>query len=58
MKNTITEVKNKLEGINSRPGDTKECISNQEDKIMEEITNQNSKKKDNFKQPLEQNKVY
>lgn len=33
--NTITEVKNTLEGINSRPGDTEEHTSDLEDRIME-----------------------
>ena len=28
-------MKNKLEGINSRLGDTEECISDLEDRIME-----------------------
>ena len=35
LKNILTEMKNKLEGINSRLGDTEECISDLEDRIME-----------------------
>ena len=35
LKNTITEMKNTLEGINSRLGDTKECIRDLEGRIME-----------------------
>lgn len=34
MKNSIVEIKNTLEGMNSRPSDTEECISDLEDKIM------------------------
>lgn len=34
MKNSIVEIKNTLEGMNSRPRDTEECISDLEDKIM------------------------
>lgn len=44
QKNTLTEVKNTLEGINSRLGD-KEQISDLEDKIMK-ITQSESEKKD------------
>ena len=35
MKNTITEMKNKLEGINSRLNDTEEWMSELEDWIVE-----------------------
>ena len=35
MKNTITETKNTLEGMNGRLGGTEECISNLEGRIME-----------------------
>ena len=35
MKYTITEMKNTLEGINSRLDDTKEQISKLEDRVME-----------------------
>ena len=38
MKNTINEIKNSLEGINSRTTETEEHISDLEDKIVE-ITN-------------------
>ena len=45
MKNTITEMKNTLEGINSRPNDTEEWISDLEDKVVE-ITATEQKKKE------------
>ena len=48
LKNTITEMKNILEGINSRLGDTEECISNLEDRIMEVIQSKQPKKKKKF----------
>ena len=35
MKNIITEMKNTLEGINSRLDDTEEQISKLEDRLME-----------------------
>ena len=35
LKNKITEMKNTLEGINRRLGDTEECLSNLEYIIME-----------------------
>ena len=35
LKNKITEMKNTLEGINRRLGDTEECLSNLEYTIME-----------------------
>lgn len=35
LKNTITEMKNAPEGINSRLGDTEEQISKLEDRLME-----------------------
>ena len=35
LKNTITKMKNKLVGINIRLGDIEECISDLEDRIME-----------------------
>ena len=35
MKNTITEMKNMVKGINSRPGDTEEQISELEDRVTE-----------------------
>ena len=35
MKNTITEIKNTLEGINSRLDDTEELISKLDDRVME-----------------------
>ena len=41
--NTITEVKNTLEGINSRLNDTKEQISELEDRVMEIIAPEQEK---------------
>ena len=35
MNNTLTEIKNTLEGINSRKTDAEECISELEDKMVE-----------------------
>ena len=39
MKNTITEIKNTVEGINSRLNDTEEWVSEPKDRVME-ITEQ------------------
>ena len=62
MKNTITEVKNTLEGINSKVNDSEEQISELEDKAME-ITATGQKKKNEkecvqFKRPLGQCQVH
>ena len=46
MKNTITEMKNTLEGIDSRPRDKEECISDLEDR-MEIIQSEQQKGKKN-----------
>ena len=43
--NRITEIKNPLEGINSRITEAEERISDQEDKIVEIPTAEQSKKK-------------
>ena len=43
MKNKITEMKNTLEGINCRLNDTKECISELKDRVVE--TTHTEKKK-------------
>ena len=43
----ITEVKNTLEGIKSKPTDTEEHISDLEDRIME-ITQSGSQKENKF----------
>ena len=43
MKNTITEMKNPLEGINSRVNDTEEWTSKLEDRVVE-ITDSEQKK--------------
>ena len=45
MKNTINEIKNSLEGINSRITDTEEWISDLEDKIVEITTAEQNKEK-------------
>ena len=44
FKNTKTEMKDTLKGINSRLGDTEECISDLGDRIME-ITQSKQEKK-------------
>ena len=44
--NTINEIKNSLEGINSRITETEECISDLEDKIVENILQSRIKKKE------------
>ena len=64
MKNTITEMKNTLEGINSRLNDIKAQISNLEDKVVEitaieqkkRIKNEN--KQGQFKRPLGQHQAH
>ena len=45
MNNTITEIKNSLEGINSRITETEERISDLEDKIVEITTTEQNKEK-------------
>ena len=45
MKNTINEIKNTLEGINSRITEAEEQISNREDKIVEITTAEQNKEK-------------
>ena len=45
MKNTINEVKNTLEGINSRITEEEEWISDLEDKILEVTTAEQNKEK-------------
>ena len=47
LKNIIIEMKNTLEGINSRLRDTEECIPDLKDRIRK-LFNQNSKKKNKF----------
>ena len=49
MKTTITEMKNMVKGINSRPGDTEEQISELEDRITEITPAEQEKKKRNEK---------
>lgn len=46
LKNTIIDLKNQLEGFNSRLDETEEWISNLEDRAVE--LTENSKKKNNF----------
>ena len=45
MNNTINEIKNSLEGINSRITEAEEWISDLEDKIMEITTAEQNKEK-------------
>ena len=45
MNNTINEIKNSLEGINSRITETEEWISDREDKIEEITTAEQNKEK-------------
>ena len=45
MNNTINEIKNSLEGINSRIMEIKEWINDLEDKIVEITTTQQNKEK-------------
>ena len=45
MNNTINEIKNSLEGINSRITETQEWISDLEDKIVEITTTEHNKEK-------------
>ena len=45
MNNTINEIKNSLEGINSRITDAEEQISDLEDKIVEITTTEQNKEK-------------
>ena len=49
MNNTINEIKNSLQGINSRINEAEEWISDLEDKIVE-ITPQSSIKKKKWKE--------
>ena len=45
MNNTINEIKNSLEGINSRITEAEEWISDLEDKIVKITTTEQSKEK-------------
>ena len=45
MNNTISEIKNSLEGINSRIMEAEEWISEQEDRIVEITTTEQNKEK-------------
>ena len=45
MNNTINEIKNSVEGINSRITEVEEWISHLEDKIVEIITAEQNKEK-------------
>ena len=49
MNNTINEIKNSLEGINSTIPEAEEWINNLEDKIVEVTTTEQNKKKKNVK---------
>ena len=45
MKNIITEIKNTLNGINSRLDEVEDQISNLKDKVTENIQSEQQKKK-------------
>ena len=45
MKNTINEIKNSLEGINSKLGGTEEYINDLEGRIMENTQSEEQKEK-------------
>ena len=45
MNNTINEIKNSLEGINSRITEAEDLISDLEDKLVEKITTEQNKEK-------------
>ena len=45
LKNKITEKRNILEGNTSRLGDTEECVSDKEDRIMEITQSEQQKQK-------------
>ena len=49
MNNTITEMNNTLEGINSRITEAEEWISDQEDKMVEFTASEQNKLKKNEK---------
>ena len=49
MNNTINEIKNSLEDINSRITEAEEWISDLEDKIVEKTTIEQNKEKKNEK---------
>ena len=49
INNAINEIKNSLEGINSRITETEEWISDMEDKIVEITTADQNKEKKNEK---------
>ena len=49
MKNTITEMKNTLDGMNRRLGDIEQCISNLKDRIMEVTQSEQQKGEQIFK---------
>ena len=64
MNNTINEIKNSLEGINSRITKAEERISDLEDKILEITTAEQNKEKrmkrteDSLKRPLGQHSMH
>ena len=43
MKNSIAEINNTLEGMNSRLSDREECVSDLEDRIMETTQSEQQK---------------
>ena len=61
MKNTVTEIKNKLWGNNSRLNDTEEWINELEERVVritEAEKKKDEKKWGQFQRPLKQHQVY
>ena len=62
MKNIITQMKNTLEGINSRLGEADDHINDLENKIAENIQTEQPKEKkkklEQCEEPLEQHQAY
>ena len=56
MKNTLSEIKNTLQGINSRVGETEDQISNLQDRKVETTLSEQKKKnppqRRQYKKPL------
>ena len=52
LTNTITEIKNSLEGINSRTAEAEEKISELEDKMVEGTSEEQNKKRKDMRKIL------
>ena len=52
LTNTITEIKNSLEGINSRTAEAEEKISDLEDKMVEGTSEEQNKKRKDMRKIL------